>query len=314
MYSDDYWTNPVRCNRPLNEHEYKHQLKQKEILKNFDDTRPQSDMNVLEFNSTFVEIVDRNYPFRGIASVVSGVGLVMGIFLFSLIFYAPKIENTLNINDYLIITTLSSILFFPCLWLFLKESFAYTHYPIRLNRKNRMVYVWRKKNVLIVPWDQVHFFVRKITGRGLVQWDVRGNVLADDGVTVIDSFPLSSYESTEEWHLREHFEYFRLYMEEGPHRPWSMLLGCLPLAKRKETWFEGFERYLLLMHGVPLLQWLMIPIFAPLSLGRLFAMRTSRIPQWPRAVQAACAIAPDDPYARAPDWKSPKDAKIPLTL
>ena len=33
------------------------------------------------------------------------------------------------------------------------------------------------------------------------------------------------------------------------------------------------------------------------ALGRYFAVRTSKIPQWPEAIEEACRIEPDDPFA-----------------
>jgi hypothetical protein len=43
---------------------------------------------------------------------------------------------------------------------------------------------------------------------------------------------------------------------------------------------------------------LMAPFYLASALGRILAMRSSRIPQWPAWVEAACRIPDDDPHER----------------
>jgi hypothetical protein len=53
---------------------------------------------------------------------------------------------------------LFGLLALALIWLLRKESFAYTHYPMRFNRKTRTVHVFRPNGtVLSVPWDQLYF-------------------------------------------------------------------------------------------------------------------------------------------------------------
>ena len=228
MYSTDYFKNPVTVNRPLAAAEQACQLEQKTASTTLNDDVAHYALSVIALNSTYVEIVDRNYPFRGIASLMGLIAVSMAFFVLSFTLFGKNVD--------LVDVAMSCLLPVPfllaALWIFLKESFAYTHYPVRLNRKNRMIYVWRKTGVLAVSWDKVFFFLREYKDAGLTMWDVRGNVLANDGKTVIDSFPLSSYQSSDKDQVHQHFEYFRLYMEDGPRRPWRTLLGCLPIAKR----------------------------------------------------------------------------------
>ena len=92
-------------------------------------------------------------------------------------------------------------------------------------------------------------------------------------------------------------------MEEGPGpvldalkpTPLIMLPG---IDKERESWAFGWERLTLNMNGWPVLQTLFQVFFFPMSLFRWFAMRTSKIPQWPQWVEAECAVAPDDPWVR----------------
>ena len=308
FYSPDYFKNPIELNRPISEEEKATHMPQQDRLWDFDETRPHYELSVIRQNSTFVEIVDRNYPVRGIGSLMTIVGMGLTGFMFSWIFFIPDPNDPPPLWVTFGIIGMSAPAFLICLWLFLKESFCYTHYPVRLNRRNRKVYVWRKSGVVSAAWDKVFFFLREFKDNSLTCWDVRGNILAEDGITVVDSFPLSSYQSSVQDDLRRHFEYFRRYMEEGPEQPWRMLEICLPIANRKETWWEGCMRLMLNLHGSPILQLLLFPIFfLPTSLGRFVAMRTSKIPQWPQWVEGECAIDPNDPYLRDSGWEAPRE-------
>jgi hypothetical protein len=303
IYAEDIIKNPVKLNRPLNTEELEYRLDVKRATQQFDEKKPHHEMNVVQFNSTFVEIVDRLFAPRGTSSVPSLVGTVMGCG--GIVIAVIELLSKTPVWWFILFMFALFIPFFCLsLWLLLKEWFAYTHYPVRLNRQNRMVYVWRKKGVLSVPWDKVHWFVRKMTNMSNDCWDIRGNVLAEDGVTVIDSFAFSSFESGEMDQIVMHFEYFRRYMENGPAVPYRALDICLPLAARKETWYEGLERLLLIFHGSLVSQILVFPIMLVISITRFIAMRTSRIPRWPAEVEAACQIQPNDPFLRKSGWRS----------
>ena len=138
-------------------------------------------------------------------------------------------------------------------------------------------------------------------------WDIVGHVLSADRQTVTDSFTLSSYTSSDVVDLQLHWEYFRRYMEDGPAQPHRMLKICLPIANRRETWWEGFMRLSLLLHGSIIMQIVATPFTLPASLGRMFAMRTSKIPRWPDWVEQECGVSNDDPYIRESGYEAPKD-------
>ncbi|EGD03646.1 hypothetical protein B1M_15475 [Burkholderia sp. TJI49] len=52
------------------------------------------------------------------------------------------------------------------------------------------------------------------------------------------------------------------------------------------------------LNGQPIWQILLSPIFFVTSLGRWFAMRTSKIPVWPAEIEAECTVDSFDPYLR----------------
>jgi hypothetical protein len=303
FYSPDYFKNPIKLNRPLNDEERATHMPQTQRQSGFENDVPHYQLSVLEHNSTYMEVVDINHRVRGIATflgifaiAISSVGLVFSTLYTDLTYL--KNANSEEWAAFLIAILSCGPLLIFSIYFFFRESFAYTHYPVRLNRKNRTVYVWRKKGVLAVPWDKLHFWLRPYKDMGATVWDIRANVLADDGITVVDSFPFGGADG-EQLHSRHHFEYFRRYMEENPRQTYNMLKVCLAVSRRKETWFEGYERMVLNSSGGGIIgQLLMCWWNIPISITRFIAMRTSKIPQWPEWVEQECKIDPKDPYVR----------------
>ncbi|XLZ68627.1 DUF6708 domain-containing protein [Massilia sp. SR12] len=289
-------------------------MKKAESNCGFCDRTPHYQLSVIQLNSTFAEVTDRDYPVRGIITTLSLV------FILGLAWYLVKIgmittnrwdvSTETTIKDLWFMTfaltlclTLSSILVF----LLLRESFCFTHFPNRFNRKNRKIYVWRRNGtVLSESWDDVVFCLRSYEFSGTKMWDILGHVLDADRTTVKETFAFSSYRSSDVSQVRMHWEYFRRYMEEGPEQPHRMLEVCLPIATRRETWWEGCMRLSLNLHGSLFMQATsFIPFDLPASIGRMFAMRTSKIPQWPEWVEKECAVAENDPFVRESGYIAP---------
>ncbi len=316
MYSPEFIKpKGFKVNRPLHDEEREQHLQQKARVDDFDETVPHYQLSVIQLNSTFVEVTDRNYPVRGIGTLLTmfGMGLIGGAYLLmsaTILDHLGALDGN-QYSDAIFALALISLVGVPflaaSLYLFLREAFCYTHFPMRLNRKSRKVYVWRRDGtVLSVPWDAVFFCLRSYNDWGGKTWDILGHVLEADKNTVKESFAFSSYASSEAIDLRQHWEYFRRYMEDGPEQPCRMLLDCLPIAKRRETWWESFMRLLLNMNGWAILQILFLPFWFIVSLGRWIAMHTSKIPRWPDWVEQECAVTPDDPYVRESGYVAPR--------
>jgi hypothetical protein len=293
-------------NRPLTDEERDLQLKQKEHL----DIEPGHDQCVIRMNSTYLESVDRYYAWRGVIFtfafvIVLGVVALLGA-SFSVAFSRWSSEH--HRND-VIGLYIFSAMFFPVIlihiWIILKESFTYTHFPIRLNRKNRKVYVFRpgrpNKPILIADWDTL-FFTLGRCNRGAADfvqnWDIRAHVLSEDRNTVLDTFSFS-VDSTDQDELRSHWEFLRRYMEDGPQDAYKRVEVCMPLNGQREAFKVGLSRFLGNFKGVPLLMGI---LFSPLILlavpARWLAQQTDRIPVWPESIELECQIEPNDPYAK----------------
>ncbi|MFS2005509.1 DUF6708 domain-containing protein [Duganella sp. CT11-25] len=315
-----------RVNRLLSEQERACQLRQKRRL----NVEPHYQLSVIKMNSTYLESVDKWFAWKGTitALVLAFIGifgaLYVGLVHLSLT-RAPDFQGETDDGSILTIVGLIILPFLAgFIWLLLRESFAYTHYPMRFNRKTRMVHVFRTDGtVLSLPWDQVFFTLGHMPQ--WEDWEVRGHVFEPDGVTVRETFALSYVGSLEDRDVnpaqaqfsdqdfvRAHWEFVRRYMEEGPQAVASQVQFCMPVSAHRESFKGGVERVFANIAAAPfLLYWLLSPLCLVVSLARVVAMRTSKIPQWPAEVEAASAIEPGDPYAMEGDSAGERVATFP---
>jgi hypothetical protein len=292
-----------KVNRPLTEEERAEQLKQNKRL----DVEPHYNLSAIRINSTYLEVVDKYYPWRGGLLLFGLVGIaIFGGLYVALVLLAVSRSGEQGHNDLLGLGGMA-VICWPVIgfsiWLGLRESFTYTHYPIRLNRKNRMVYVFRRDGtVLSAPWEDLFFtFGRGGYNMGSYNWDIRGHVLDADGVTVKETFAFPMCDTLKN-ELLHYWEFVRRYMEDGP----AKLIGseegqveiCHPIAGRK----EGFKWGVMILYShfaiAPLMFWILSPILTLEGLARYLANLTCDVPEWPESVEEACPIEPNDPYQR----------------
>ena len=289
-----------KVDRPLNQHEVEHRFNVRRPASQ----QPHYELSLIKLNSTFVECVDKWYSLRG---WVAMAGAAFCAFSGYALFHGSMILATREPLDWFMAAIDLAFLGFlvGSLFILTRDAFTYTHYPIRFNRMNRQVYVFRRDGtVLKAAWDKIYW---TIYGHGVGTRDiyVMGHLL-DAHKQVKESFALSldtSPGAAGVQELRDHFEFFRRYMEDGPGPVLDALkptpLIMLPsIDKERESWAFGWERLTLLMNGWPIAQVLFQVFFLPMSLFRWLAMRTSKIPQWPQWVEDECAIDPTDPWVR----------------
>ncbi len=289
------------------------------------DIEPHDQRAVIRLNSTFLETVDKWYEWKGFTTAFAITLLLMFVPILGMAAFETVLKLlgkawTRSDTQSLILTllflgVLLGLICWGMVTLLRKESFNYTHYPIRYNRKTGMVHYFRPDGeISSVPWRDVFFTV--VSGSSL--WGIRGHVLADDGVTVVDTFGVGDtgalrshaadpdtgqYEYADR--VRSHWEFIRRYMEEGPAEVSQIVRFCAPVSDRKETPADAFHRAFGLFRGSsPIFRLVMTPICLWMFLGRLIAIATSKTPQWPAEINAACAIEPNDPYAIRGDAQS----------
>lgn len=297
-----------KVNRPLTEDERRYQVKQKKKL----NVEPLYQLSIIRMNSTYMDLVDKFYAWKGSLSLFSA--LFIGVCcwgLTAMAFYSVRDiqDGKSGLFDELLYLSIFFIMFSPIIvasvWILLKESFRYTHYPIRLNRKTRTVHVFRLDgSTLSVPWDDVFFTLGKSQTRNI--YDLLGHLMDADGVTVKDTFSLGQYGMlTEEDlsnpakqdgnYLHRYWEFVRRYMEEGPAQLIKQVEFVVPIADKRESISYSFSRFN--ANWGPL--WLpMLPITLLVWPFRVLAMRTCKIPQWHRDIEATCIVDANDPYQR----------------
>ena len=287
-----------KLNRPLTDQEKNGRFYQgkRRRVNTFND-----EASVIRMNSNCLETVCKYYSGIGVAG--SMLFPVFFILLIGVFWGGRSVYNILS-GDGLgsafvesIATFVFIVFAFFIAKLINKEWFRKTHYPIRFNRKNQMVYVYKVSGeILSVPWKDIFFTPAKSLGR-TSEWGIDGHILAEDGETVIDTFSLAVSLTAGKKLLGEYWEFIRCYMEEDCVQELSELVTlCPPVEEKKEGYIFGLQ-YLMKMNSR--LEWIFLPVMFPLDLlasfSRYIAMRTSKIPQWPQEVLDACQPEHDDP-------------------
>jgi hypothetical protein len=300
--------------RRITRQECDDQLHQKQHL----DIEPAYQLSVIRMNSTYLELVDKYFGWKGFLTTFMGsVFLMLTWGLGSILLYSIMTPGRME-QDWVYLLLFFLVMGLPGYFFLYKgahyEAFAYTHYPIRFNRKTRMVHVFRLNGtVLSVPWDDV-FFCMAALSKGF--WEIQGQVMAPDGVTVRETFPLAPIVGSRsecEKFLPTYWEFIRRYMEEeGPaiadyQGTYLPIKAYLPILHRRESFWFAFHRMHYAVGGAPLpLQAMIFLIYLTIYPGRYIAMRTSKIPQWPQEIEAVNVVEPNDPYFRDASM-NPKD-------
>lgn len=313
-----------RVGRELTHDERAYQLHQKRRL----NVEPHYQLSVIKMNSTYLESVDKWFGWKGLLTgvMLAIISIFVAAYTTFLYIAATRSNNFPRGGDDVFVLVGTAILIAPLValasWLLKNESFSYTHFPIRFNRKSRMVYVFRKDgSVLSAPWDEIFFTLGHMPGWN--DWEVRGHILEPDKATVRDTFALSYVgslsgtdllpgvtEFSPQDFVRAHWEFIRRYMEEGPEAISNQVQFCMPIDKRRESFRVGMDRVFANIAGASfLLYWIMFPFCLIASIFRVFAIRTSKVPQWPADIEAISQIELNDPYAIA---GAPNGDRVPV--
>lgn len=298
----------LRGERPLTEHDHRYHLSIANAV-----GRPHASDRVIRMNSVYLEMVDGSYVDRGAVSAW-GVFAVSSVSLFLFSFWKIVIfDNLLNPNwshretaamlsAAFVLSIVGLVVLYGAIWFsrHTGEWFRYTHYPIRFNRRNRMVYVFRGDGtVLEASWDNIHFTLHEVKKVGTIAWLGISGLVLKDPRTVQEQFTFG-YSAIREGNCKRHWEFIRRYMQDGPQAVTRAdgFTYCLPIADKKETPYQGWVE--LLSNDAPgsITRWLMLPINVLFFIGRMVANATCKVPLWPADVEAACRVDANDPYMR----------------
>ncbi|MDR2872138.1 MAG: hypothetical protein LBV45_06385 [Xanthomonadaceae bacterium] len=239
--------------------------------------------------------------------------LVVGILLYFYVFILFKIVIpeyiNVGIRSFIIDFVFFSVLFLlPVVfawWLGLRHDFfTYTHYPIRFNRKTRMVHAFQHNGpggVVSVPWEQAFFFIGEGAHQKYIR-DLRCHVL--DGDTVKETFVVGHYfDDTQIKRIKALWEFIRRYMDEGADKVMSNPLDHYVDTSVDETWTNCYVHVAASL-GPTLysIRYLLFPVYGMLTLTRWLVFKSSKVPEWPPEIEAESVIEPDDPNR----WPEPK--------
>ncbi|WP_146034980.1 DUF6708 domain-containing protein [Burkholderia ubonensis] len=263
--------------------------------------------SLIRFNSTYIEMIDRWYTIRGgidtifMATIAPGIFIVMLYAFFAHIMPVLIVDNNYIADVFLVVFfgVVSWLVFFVAKPLLSREFFSFTHFPIRFNRKTRMIHVFRhngRNGVLSVPWDQVYFHI----GKGEVNrdlTDIRGHVM--DGDNVIDTFAVGHFFGRDEQPVRQIWKFIVVYMEQGPQAlPKDMVIG----TSTSRSWANCFlwaKSYCDIFLPIPLINWVAVAL---VTCMRWLVMQSCKEPVWPAEIEATSAIEPNDPH----QWAEPR--------
>lgn len=224
----------------------------------------------IQFNSTYLEVLDKAYNWRGGVNFFS-IGLfLMNVFgATMMILIIPKVGwDILNIFMFGLLILFLAFLVLIYKTLLKKDLFGYTHYPIRFNRKNRKVYVFKNKDdIRVFDWDRLKVAVTMMTtNHKNKDHDIRFSSLDENGV-IIDAFCLPYFTATkaiytenegyqiinelENLNIASNWEYIRGYMEGDIEESYKAVRKLISIDKKRENlvqsvkmaWFFNSKMY-----------------------------------------------------------------------
>ncbi len=285
--------------RPLTDFDKQHHLKQKARL----DVPLLAQLCVVKMDSNRLVSVDRWYGWRGFIALVGG-SIVLLALAGLYVSMEPLFGDFPTENGLWGMLVFGGVAFSGLAglgsWMAGKELFRWTYYPIVLDRKRRQVHVFRLDGtVLTAPWDKIYFTLGQGKGTfGWLNWDIRGLILAEDGVTVQETFAFCIATSRVE-NAHSHWEFLRRYMEEGPQAVLDAVLYCMPVDGKRESFAFSKERVFSNDAQSPGFMYLtMIPFNYLHTIMRWAVMQTSKIPTFPPEIEATLQPEPGDKYVR----------------
>ncbi|MGH8055385.1 MAG: DUF6708 domain-containing protein [Stenotrophomonas sp.] len=292
---------PFPVNRHLTKQDDAYRLEQRHRM---DELTPCAGLMVIRLNSSYLELVDKYFDWKGYLTAWTFVMCLFtffagGMFIFSSFqfFMEGRSDVYFGLVVGVVLFSMGAVAFV----LGRHDWIHYTHFPIRFNRKTRMVHVFRKDgSVLSTSWDGLFFTLDSDANF----WEPRGHVLDPDGITVRETFALGVSSINNKEGLRKihaHWEFCRRYMEDGAEAVAPYVKQVLPIDGRRESFRVGYE--VLMSHYRDtesvlgfVMYVIMWPVLALSSLARWVAMRTSKVPRWPAEIEAMNEVSTDDSY------------------
>ena len=272
---------------------------------------PRDELSVIKINSCFMELVDRWYSHKGHAIFYSCGPFVIGSLFIVVVAMLAFEMNEVDIWWVFLLSFVmgGGLLLFG--WtMFRCEAFQLTHYPVRFNRKNRMVYaILPHGGVAKAKWDDLFIYLatNRVSFFRRPFYEIRAHVLADDRKTVLQTFSLAYPIWGERDHALGMWEFIRRYMDEptGYKRNSELVELCMPIDKKRERLSFCIIRGMAIFASSQAIQLIMSPLFVLVIWGRMVAIYTSKVPEWPADIASQCHAPKNDPYAKTGEDNTP---------
>lgn len=275
--------------------------------------RPQR--TVVQFNSTYLELVDRWESALGEITHIHGAVFLLGIVGFGLCIYF-FIYTLINegFNLFAFTMCIFILIWGAGIWfvtrILSRELFTYTYFPVRFNRKNGKVYViGADKQVETYDWNSLKIHME--TGVN-APWDIRCCDVDNEGI-IRRTFSLPFTHSSPNEFLQHHFEFVSAYMRSKTNKDIKQVADSIryvfPIHNRKETLqesiersrFEFYDRWKDMEHPetslkIDLHYIAATPFWLLKLLGRIVSIKTCTTPHFPFEIQAECDIDPNDKF------------------
>lgn len=299
-------------NRPLKRHERAAHLPQDKPAP-IPVAWPQT--SVIRMNSTYLECVDYYFMRKGMPSIFSimilpfTLGLPIHLVLIAIEQW-PELTGSKPLQMILLLAFaficmggLSALIIHMLRF----ECFNYTHYPIRFNRKTRMVHAflpWEKGRFISIPWDEV-FFAHNSQKHDSA-FAINGHKLSEDKKNVLESFLLPVQTDWDSEFRFMQWEFIRQYMEGGDERVGELakMVGIvMNVGDRHESPYQSLRNTLMSFgaessFAMFVLCIIILPLPLLVTFGRIIAIWTSKVPRWPAEIEATSQYSPDDPNLR----------------
>ncbi len=258
---------------------------------------------VINFNETYMDIVDWSYQKVGPLEILF-LFFAAGPIYFASLFYVDTFTgrnpDPVFYNSVVTFFCLPFVLW--CGRILWNSLSGCTHYPVRLDRKNQMVHVFRHNNdggVSSYHWNEISFGLSGggVEQRGFTTGIMIGYVKRPD--SSYEYFRLGVIWPSDEG-MYSQWEYFRRYMKEGPESlPEPDFL--LPIDGKRESFRLGAQFCWFLGGPDIALAIFLAPLTVPGSLLRWFFMHITRsLPRWPQHIVDQCPVSACDKYACKP--------------
>ncbi len=289
------WLTKFKVNRPLSPVERSEKLS-RERSEKFSDRH-----TVISLNSTYMDVIDRRYRLRGMVgtTIATLVCTAMALFgLWMLIAWVPTARPD-GVYDWRVALVFLVIFVgqwpLVCWLTFGRDFFSYKYYPIRFNRRSRMVHAFTgggRDGVISVPWSEAYFHLGHAQNEKYLR-DIRVHVM--EGDTVRRTFAVGHYFDDEQ-KVREIWEFIRRYMDEGPENVVDPAVPNRLHLSIADSWKNCYLTVVISL-GESLLQFrkILMPLLLPLMVCRWLVLKSSKVPVWPEYVIDESKIDADDP-------------------